>query len=215
MGALGMATRKDLQGKPLFSLLLSYQIGRISSYALAGFTLGGLGTALVQFIELENLTVILRWLTAIVLALIAFNMLGLIRNIFEIKAGQLLWRKLASFTRRFLPIKTIPRAFTLGALWGWMPCGFVYSVLLLAWLSMDAVKSAAIMLAFGVGTVPALLAGSFGAGRGFTLLVGKNARSVAGAFLLSLAVLTTMAPWLLTHTGWHVAHWLPFDCTAH
>lgn len=189
-------------------------MGRIGSYALAGFSLTGIGATLVQFIEQENLRLVLRWLTAIMLGSIGLNMLGFFRNIFELKIGQSLWRRLAPLSRRFLPVKTIPQALALGALWGWMPCGFVYSVLLIAWLSMAPLKSAAIMLAFGFGTIPAVWAGSFGAGHGFNLLATKGARSTAGIFLLSLATLLITAPWLMTYTGSHTAHWLPFDCAT-
>ena len=46
----------------------------------------------------------------------------------------------------------------LGALWGWLPCGLVYSVLLTALASGSAPRGALIMLAFGLGTLPNLLA---------------------------------------------------------
>jgi sulfite exporter TauE/SafE len=42
--------------------------------------------------------------------------------------------------------------------WGWMPCGFAYTVLLHAALAADPWGSAATMIAFGMGTIPAMLA---------------------------------------------------------
>ncbi|HCA26675.1 MAG TPA: hypothetical protein DEP05_03375, partial [Betaproteobacteria bacterium] len=59
---------------------------------------------------------------------------------------------------RFLPITSPFRAFVLGALWGWLPCGLVYSVLVTALASGGALTGALLMLAFGAGTLPNLLA---------------------------------------------------------
>jgi sulfite exporter TauE/SafE len=42
-------------------------------------------------------------------------------------------------------------------LWGLVPCGLVYSVLPLAFLSGSALSGAGLMLAFGLGTLPNLL----------------------------------------------------------
>jgi hypothetical protein len=73
-------------------------------------------------------------------------------------AGATLWRRLQPCTRRFLPANTIPRALGLGALWGWLPCGMVYAVLLTAASTGDARDGALVMAAFGLGTLPNLLA---------------------------------------------------------
>lgn len=59
---------------------------------------------------------------------------------------------------RFLPADTIPRASIVGLLWGWLPCGLTYSVLAIALVSGSALNGAALMLAFGLGTSPNLIA---------------------------------------------------------
>jgi uncharacterized protein len=87
-----------------------------------------------------------------------------------------------------------------------MPCGFVYSVLLVATLQLDAVRGAMTMAAFGLGTAPALLITALGAQRfkGFAAL--PAARHVAGFVLLISAVLTLAGPWV-EHSVPHA--WLP------
>jgi len=97
-------------------------------------------------------------------------------------------------------------------LWGWMPCGFVYTVLLIATMTLDPLRGAATMAAFGAGTAAALLAGAFGAhklahwtGRGFV-------RGAAGGILLASAVLTLAGPWLVASQAPWLHAWLPFDC---
>jgi sulfite exporter TauE/SafE len=96
-----------------------------------------------------------------------------------------------------------------------MPCGFVYTVLLLAWLSMDPLRSAAIMLAFGLGTVPALLALQWRAQalrRALAAAGPQRWRRVGGALLLGLAALQLAAPLLAPHLAAGLHAWLPFDC---
>ena len=47
-------------------------------------------------------------------------------------AGTLVWNRMRPLTRHFLPADTFARALGLGALWGWLPCGMVYAVLVTA-----------------------------------------------------------------------------------
>jgi sulfite exporter TauE/SafE len=72
------------------------------------------------------------------------------------QGGRTLWRHLAPAAKPLLPADTPAKAFALGALWGWLPCGMVYSVLATALLSGSAADGAAVMLAFGLGTLPML-----------------------------------------------------------
>jgi sulfite exporter TauE/SafE len=85
-----------------------------------------------------------------------------------------------------------------------MPCGFVYSVLVIATLQADAARGALTMAAFGLGTIPAMLAVSLGARRATALAARPAARRVAGVLLLACALLTLAAPWLApAHHGLH------------
>jgi sulfite exporter TauE/SafE len=72
--------------------------------------------------------------------------------------GQGLWRRVRPVTGLLLPLDSPLKLLAMGALWGALPCGMVYSVLLTAMLSGSALSGAAVMLAFGLGTLPMLLA---------------------------------------------------------
>ncbi|MDO9188302.1 MAG: sulfite exporter TauE/SafE family protein, partial [Sulfurimicrobium sp.] len=74
------------------------------------------------------------------------------------RLGGLLWRRLQPFSKSLLPVRNPLQAFLLGTLWGWLPCGLVYSVLITALASGSAISGAAAMLAFGLGTLPNLIA---------------------------------------------------------
>ena len=44
-----------------------------------------------------------------------------------------------------------------GLVWGWLPCGLVYSVLIMAFSAASLSQGALVMLAFGLGTLPNLM----------------------------------------------------------
>ena len=199
-GALAVATRANARGRPRLDLLAGYQLGRIVSYAVAGASLAGFGNALLQVVDQEQVRVALRWVSAAMFALIGVSLLLRGRG-FDVALGRSAWRRIAPLARRLLPVRRFPQAFALGALWGWMPCGLAYSVLLIAWLSMDAWRGAGIMLMFGLGTVPAVIAGAYAI--------------KSGTMLLALSLLTAGGPWLAAASGLHAMSWLPFDCATH
>jgi sulfite exporter TauE/SafE len=99
-------------------------------------------------------------------------------------AGGRLWRRLQPLARHVLPAYTVPRALGLGLLWGWLPCGMVYAVLLTAAATGSSWQGAAVMAAFGLGTLPSLLALA-----AFTQRVRAHRRlrslRVAGAVLIA------------------------------
>jgi len=136
----------------------------------------------------------LRALAALALLVGALAAFGVLQDPAR-ALGRRAWRVLSPLGRRLLPIASVPRAVAFGMIWGWMPCGFVYSLLLIAALQMDAGRGAATMAAFGLGTVPALLATSYGATRIGGRATRPFARRAAGAVLLLSAVMTLAAPW--------------------
>ena len=137
----------------------AYNAGRLASYAAAGALAGALGQAgllLRDQIPVQHLLFALSSLMLIVLGLYLAGIWGAVRNIERL--GGALWSRIQPLTRGLLPVTTPVRALLLGVLWGWLPCGLVYSVLVTALASGHAKNGALIMLAFGLGTLPNLLA---------------------------------------------------------
>ncbi len=138
---------------------LAYSSGRITSYAMAGALVGAVGQAgllMRDAVPVQHLLFTLSSLMLVVLGLYLAGVWGAVRQLERLGGG--LWKRLQPYTTRLLPVNTVPRALGLGALWGWLPCGLVYSVLLTALASGNAMRGALIMLAFGLGTLPNLLA---------------------------------------------------------
>ncbi len=138
---------------------LAYSSGRIASYTVAGALVGAVGQAgllMRDAVPVQHLLFALSSLMLVMLGLYLAGVWGAVRRLEQLGSG--LWKRLQPFITRLLPVNTVPRALGLGVLWGWLPCGLVYSVLLTALASGDAAQGGLTMLAFGLGTLPNLLA---------------------------------------------------------
>lgn len=212
--ALSIATAKDANGRVRPDLLIGYQIGRVASYSLAGLLFAGALGSFIALLDIEAVRRTLRAVSALALLLGALVAFGRLRDP-GAGIGYKLWPSIAIFGRRLLPITTLPRALLFGMVWGWMPCGFVYSVLLIATLQLDGVRGALTMAAFGLGTAPTLVLAAFGAQRLQKMTALPVTKYAAGAILVLCSVLTLTGPWLV-HALPLLHGWLPFDLgTAH
>jgi sulfite exporter TauE/SafE len=198
MGALTLAIPPEQRGRRL-RLLLAYNLGRILSYAAAGLLLGLAGVALAS----SPLATGLRIVAALLLIAMGLYLAGWWSGLTRIEAlGRGLWRHVQPLATRLLPVSSLPRALLLGALWGWLPCGLVYSTLLWAASQGDALHSAALMLAFGLGTWPVLLATGLAAERVGSLLRKRGVRMAGGVLVILFGLWTLPGPhqhWLMGH----------------
>lgn len=210
--ALGMATTKNAAGNARRDLLVAYQLGRVLSYALAGLVVGSIGHVAIAWADSASVRGGLRMVTGSVLVVSALALLGVIRNPMLL-LGNRAWPQLSRLGRQLLPVNTLPRALGFGMIWGWMPCGFVYNVLIVAALTADPRQSAATMAAFGLGTLPAMLASAWAGPRLTGLSARSGFRRTSGMALLMAGLLTISAPWLIaSFPALHAA--LPFDCAT-
>ncbi len=145
-------------GNQPFVFHLAYSIGRIASYAAAGALAGLVGSAAFLSDTLYPVQQGLYLLAQIVLILLGLYLAGLNQSVLWLeRAGGALWRRVQPLLARVMPIRTLAQALAAGALWGWLPCGLVYSVLVSALASGGAGRGATLLLLFGLGTLPNLL----------------------------------------------------------
>ncbi len=183
VGALSMGAPARL------SLHLAYNSGRIVSYAAAGAIVGMLGEASMALSDQLPLRTFLYLFANLMLIALGLYLLGVTRALaFTERYGQKLWRHLQPLSRRYLPARTVAQAFPLGLLWGWLPCGLVYSALATALSSGSAWHGAGLMLAFGVGTLPNLLLAVLLAARLQAYALKPAVRMASGLLILGFGV---------------------------
>jgi sulfite exporter TauE/SafE len=193
-GGLVGAFSLQLPGQgPRFSYHLAANIGRVASYAIAGALAGAVGGTSLFLQRLFPVEQALYAFASLMLILLGLYLAGFSQTVLVLeKLGGGVWRKLQPLLGRLLPIRSLPRAFAAGMVWGWLPCGLVYSVLITALASGSPVQGALTMAAFGVGTLPNLLAMGLLASHLQPLLRRRALRIAAGLLVAALGVLGLM-----------------------
>jgi hypothetical protein len=170
--------------------VLAYNAGRIGSYMLAGALAGGVVQGAHATARLPALEAGAYWLANLMLAALGLYLMDAWRGLAYIeRGGQVVWRGVRPLLRKVGPLDGPARMFVAGGVWGWLPCGMVYSVLVTAMLSGSAGSGALVMLAFGLGTLPMLLGlGLLGARlRGW--LASPRVRVACGVLVLGFGLL--------------------------
>jgi sulfite exporter TauE/SafE len=137
---------------------------------------------------------LLQLLAALVIAAVGLYLAGWFPQLARLEnMGAPLWRCLEPFGRRILPVRSVGQALLFGALWGWLPCGLVYSMLAWSVTAGDASRGSLYLLVFGLGTLPAVFGAGLLAGRVTRLLAWGDLRRAIGALVIVLAVLSLAA----------------------
>lgn len=170
--------------------VLSYNAGRIGSYMTAGAIAGGLAGGARALGGLGGMQVAGYWMANLMLVALGLYLMDAWRGLARVEAlGNGLWQRLRPLSQRLQPLDGPFKLFGLGALWGWLPCGMVYSVLVTAMLSGSALSGAAVMLAFGLGTLPMLMAMGLAGTRLRALMQRRAVRIGAGLLVLAFGLL--------------------------
>ena len=189
----GLSSLLGIQADANRNRLLSYNIGRLLSYGVIGAVAGLFGEQLVQLAPSLGLS--LRVLAGLLLVAMGLYVsrwwMGL--NYLE-RVGAYLWRGIQPLIKRLLPIESHWQALLLGGLWGFLPCGLVYSTLSWALAAAQWQQSALFMLAFGLGTLPAMLVTGFAGEKLLVKLKAKNFRVMAGLVIIVMGLITAWVP---------------------
>lgn len=188
-GGLMMAVGMQLP-QPKWLYLLTYNLGRISSYALAGALVGSLGQASSVLEFILPIQQILFLLSSLMLLLLGLYIANLWHGLLLIeKLGGRLWVRVEPWARKLLPIQHLPQAFFAGMLWGWLPCGLVYSVLIGGLASGSAQNGAIMMLMFGLGTLPMLISLGFASAKLKPVLQSERLRMICGGMIAMFGIM--------------------------
>ena len=195
VGALGMSLPRAGRRTPFVQLpyLLAYNLGRILSYTLAGALMGGAGAWLMAGTGLRQAQGVLQLLAGVFMLLLGLYLAGWWGGLAHIeRLGSRFWRHLEPLGQRLLPVRSLPGALGLGLVWGWLPCGLVYSVLIWSLSAGSAAEGALLMLGFGLGTLPTLLLMGLVAARLAAWVCRPWSRRLAGTLVFAFGVYTLL-----------------------
>lgn len=165
VAALGLRhPEKDVTSGPAVLRQLGYNAGRLTTYAALGACAGGLGGLGLRAADARPVQVALLVAANAVVVLLGLSLAGVARATLVLeRAGGVVWRGVRRLGGRIAPAASVPGAIAAGLVWGFLPCGLVYGVLATAIAAGSAARGALVMAAFGLGTLPNLLAAGLAA----------------------------------------------------
>jgi sulfite exporter TauE/SafE len=184
VGAFAYAVPKNAVMLPY---TLAYNFGRIASYIIAGAITGWAGYLFAQ--QINQGIVILQFVSGVFLVSLGLYVAGWWQGLTKIeKFGSQFWQMIRPWSKKLLPFKSPLHALPYGMIWGWLPCGLVYSVLTWSLASGSALQGAIIMTGFGLGTLPIMLLMATGFDRIQQLIQNPRAKILMGLLLIIFAL---------------------------
>ena len=191
VGALSFGAQQQAQHRSaaLFFILSGYNLGRLFSYTLAGGLMGGIGWMASNWLDIRSLQVGLQLFAAIFMLLLGLYLSGwwLVLVRLEKIAGYA-WKYIQPLGQKLLPVTNVSQAFVFGLLWGWLPCGLVYSTLIWSVSAGSFEQGALLMLSFGLGTLPNLMAMGYFADRLSQWVRHNKVRQLAGSMVIAFGL---------------------------
>jgi len=191
VGALSFASQNEKirTSSSLLTLLLAYNAGRLFSYGLAGGLMGAVGWLVSVWTDIQLIQVLLQFLAGLFMLMMGLYISGWWMGLVKIETlGAVIWKKIQPLAQTFLPVKNPLQAVSLGFLWGWLPCGLVYSVLVWSVSAGSFQQGALLMLSFGLGTLPNLLAMGLFANQLKQFVQKQAVRNMAGGLIILFAL---------------------------
>ena len=202
IGALSLSLPLAIRNNKtkLFAFVLTYNVGRLISYSAAGLIAGAVGTGVLQSTGFDQGHTVLRAIGIIMMIAVGLYLTGWLPQLASVeKIGIPVWKRLEPIGRKLVPVASLPKALAYGLIWGWLPCGLVYFVLIWALTSGDAVLGGLTMLAFGAGTLPTLITAGFMTSWITRFAHSKKARQVVGLLIIAMAIGSLFIPMEHSH----------------
>ena len=210
VGALTMSLAPEIRNRnsQLFYYSLAYNLGRVTSYVIAGLLIGWLGGTLISLFSPDQGLSFLRFIAAFIVILLGLYLGGWMPRLAIIeRLGAPVWKKLQPVGQRLLPVNTPLQAFLFGVVWGWLPCGLVYYALLLSMAEGNAINGGLYMLMFGLGTLTPMLLASMLAGKLNQFFKSAIMKRISGGLLVFMGLVSLI---LLNNPGiLHSLHFMP------
>ena len=199
VGALSFGLPEKERGSVMRTLpfLLAYNGARILSYTLAGTVMGGIGAIASHLLLFNQAQLVLQMVAGVFMVAMGLYLGGWWFGLVRLeRVGGIVWRHLEPLGRKLLPVTSPSQGFALGLVWGWLPCGLVYSVLIWAISAGSAIEGALLLFGFGLGTLPNLLAMGAMAGKLSALLRTPLMRTVSGALVVGFGLFSIARPFM-------------------
>lgn len=184
----------------LLRYIFAYNFGRITSYTAAGALLGWLGDSLFNTLSPDSGHLILQGIASAIMVGIGLYLADWFPRFAMIEQlGKPLWNRLQPWGQKLMPVRSPWHAWLFGLVWGWLPCGLVYSALIISGTSGNAGYGALFMLSFGAGTLPSVMTAGILTGWIARLSRLTQVKIGVGLLLIVLAIVSFYLTWAHDH----------------
>jgi sulfite exporter TauE/SafE len=195
MGALTMAVA-DSNYRRRWCFIALYNVGRITSYVLIAWVFYQFVVQLRDYFAFQ----FMRYIAGLLLIAMGLYLANWWRGLVYLeKIGGHLWRFIQPLSRALLPVNSAYKAFFLGFVWGWLPCGLIYSALAYSLAADTSVQAATTMLAFALGTLPAVMVSGLLAERLAGLIKNTLLRRGFALLIITFGVWTLLMAYQHSH----------------
>lgn len=199
VGALTFGLSEAVRGSlgRTLPFLLAYNSARILSYTVAGTAMGGMGALAAHLLVVNQAQLVLQVVAGLFMVALGLYLGGWWFGLVQLeRVGGMVWKRLEPLGKRLLPVQSTSQAFVLGLVWGWLPCGLVYSVLIWAISAGSAIEGGLLLLSFGLGTLPNLLAMGAMAGKLAGFIRKRRVKSLSGLLVIAFGLFTAVRPFI-------------------
>ena len=189
VGALTMAVDTNDTARR-WLLLMLYNVGRIFSYVVLSILFFSLVHSVESYFALD----FMRYVAGLLLVAMGLYVANWWQGLLYVeKAGGFIWRLIQPLSKPLFPVNKNWQAVSLGMVWGWLPCGLIYSALAYSATAASVSGAAMIMLSFALGTLPAILLSGLLAERLMILIKHKVTRSLMALLLIAFGLWTLLS----------------------
>jgi sulfite exporter TauE/SafE len=181
--------------KTSWQSIILINLGRIITYTLLGVIFAGIVHGLALSIPVAEIGFWIRSFLGLILIFLGLRIILNKGSLHSYFSNNFLWQKaqttLHELTKKHSALAHIAK----GMLWGFIPCGLLYGVLIAAATSKDVFHGGAFMFAFGLGTLPSMLVAAGIMKSWQQRLQAKTLRYSAGLFIIIIGVWSLASPW--------------------
>ena len=188
-GSLSVAAGFSIPKTKSFALYAIYMsLGRVVGYGLVGAVFFFITQTLLSFSN--GLLLTLPVIAALLMFGVGLHILKINHSVLKTeKLGKLIDVLLIPLKKKLFPIDSIIKALSYGFLWGFLPCGLVYTALSLAITANNVANAFLIMILFGIGTLPTLVGLTAFSAKLNAIINNKRVNLFLGILVLLLATM--------------------------
>jgi sulfite exporter TauE/SafE len=184
------------QNRSSTASIWALNLGRIFTYTLTGILVAGLVQGLLLQIPLAQIGFWVRSVLGLVLVLIGMSIF------FDSKWGQNilssspLWNRVKIALFKLDAKQSISFDFLKGMLWGLIPCGLLYGVLMAAATTADVIDGGLFMFMFGLGTLPSMILSGQIMQQWKSSVIQSGVKKFVGLFIILIGLWAAISPWV-------------------